>query len=238
MSRRLVKNYEQAGDGDDWARPIIKENLSERAYSDLKSALMHGKLKPGERLRLRPMSARFGISATPMREALLRLVSEKTLALDVRGTVVVPNLTLNELVEIRSIRVDLEGRAAAAAADCATKDEIDDLARIHDEISECHRLKQFERAIVLNTEFHLGLCRAGRVPITYDIVEGLWMRCGPILSHLYDGGLPDWEPHPHKRVIAALKTRDPAAAYEAIKEDIVRGGQGLLAHVSSVDPVE
>ncbi|MBA4785535.1 MAG: GntR family transcriptional regulator [Rhizobiales bacterium] len=199
---------------------------------------MHGKLKPGERLRLRPMSARFGISATPMREALLRLVSEKTLALDVRGTVVVPNLSLNELVEIRSIRVDLEGRAAAAAADCATKNDIDALAQIHDEISECHRLEQFERAIVLNTEFHLGLCRAGRLPITYDIVEGLWMRCGPILSHLYDGGLPDWEPHPHKRVIAALKTRDPAAAYEAIKEDIVRGGQGLLAHVSSVDPAE
>ncbi|MCJ8518855.1 DNA-binding GntR family transcriptional regulator [Pseudorhizobium tarimense] len=238
MSRRLVQNYEQTGQGEDWARPLVKENLSERAYSDLKSALMHGKLKPGERLRLRPMSARFGISATPMREALLRLVSEKTLTLDARGTVVVPRLSLDELVEIRSIRVDLEGRAAAAAAGCATETEINTLEAIHSEISECHRLQQFERAIVLNTEFHLGLCRSGRVPITYDIVEGLWMRCGPILSHLYDSGLPDWEPHPHKRIIAALRAGDPAAAEDAIKEDIVRGGQGLLAHVKAADTTD
>jgi DNA-binding GntR family transcriptional regulator len=238
VSRRLVQNYERGGEGEDWARPIVKENLSERAYADLKNALMHGRLKPGERLRLRPMSARFGISATPMREALLRLVSEKTLALDARGTVVVPTLSLEELVEIRSIRVDLEGSAAAAAAEHATKDEIDALERIHAEISECHRLQHFERAIVLNTEFHLGLCRSGRLPITYDIVEGLWMRCGPILSHLYDGGLPDWEPHPHKRIITALKARDAAAARDAIKEDIVRGGQGLLAHVRAVDATE
>ncbi|MCF6371025.1 hypothetical protein [Rhizobium halophilum] len=69
--------------------------------------------------------------------------------------------------------------------------------------------------------------------ITYDIVEGLWMRCGPILSHLYDGGLPDWEPHPHKRIVAALKARKAAATDDAIKKITVRGGQALLAYVKA-----
>lgn len=236
MSRRLRQNNEKPDVSEDWVKPIVKENLSERAYMDLKTALMYGKLRPGERLRLRPMSARFGISATPMREALLRLVSEKTLTLDPRGTVVVPTLTLDELVEIRSIRVDLEGKSAAAAALNSTEEEIDALEVIHTEITECHRNEDFERAIVLNTEFHLDLCRSGRMPVTYDIVEGLWMRCGPILSHLYDGGLPDWEPHPHKKIIKALRARDASAAHEAMKEDIVRGGQGLLAYVRASAP--
>ncbi|MDZ5699761.1 GntR family transcriptional regulator [Chelativorans sp. M5D2P16] len=214
-------------------RPIAKENLSERAYAQLRSALMHGQLKPGERLLLRPMSERFGISATPMREALLRLVSEKALALDARGTVVVPTLTLEQLLEIRSIRLDLEGRAAAEAARIASSEAITELEEIHARISECHRTGAFARAVNLNTAFHLQLCESGKLPIVLEIVERLWVRCGPILSHLYDAGVPDWEPHPHLRIIAALRARDPEGARAGIQEDIERGGKGLLDHVRS-----
>ena len=101
---------------NDWAKPIERENLSDRAYTTIRNALMRGQLKPGERLRLRPLSERFGISLTPMREALLRLVFERAMTFDERGTVVVPSLTLAQLQEIRSIRMDLEGKAAASAA--------------------------------------------------------------------------------------------------------------------------
>lgn len=230
MSRAFPQNSVSSLEADDWARPIVKENLSERAYLDLRGALMRGQLRPGERLRLRPMSARFGISATPMREALLRLVSEKALALDPRGTVIVPSLTLDQLLEIRSIRIDLEGRAAAQAARCATAEEIELLGSIQEQIAQCHKDSDFVRAINLNTEFHLALCAAGRMPILYDIVESLWVRCGPIISHLYDAGVPDWEPHPHALVVEALKRQDGAAACAAITRDIEHGGQGLLIH--------
>ncbi|CAH1652940.1 DNA-binding GntR family transcriptional regulator [Chelatococcus asaccharovorans] len=231
MSSRMPNNNEKTPATGDWVQPIVKENLSERAYTDLRAALMRGRLRPGERLRLRPMSVRFGISATPMREALLRLVGEKALALDARNSVVVPTLTLEQLQEIRAIRTDLEGRAAAAAALVATADEIETLVAIHAQISECHASRSFVQAVDLNTEFHLTFCRMARLPILYDIVEGLWVRCGPILSHLYDEGLPDWEPHPHLRLISALRERDPDKARAASREDIERGGQGLLVHV-------
>ncbi|AYD03841.1 GntR family transcriptional regulator [Neorhizobium sp. NCHU2750] len=227
-----MENSETFSPETDWAQPIVKENLSDRAYLGLRQALMRGQLKPGEMLRLRPMSVRFGISATPMREALLRLVSEKALTLDSRGTVMVPTLTLDQLLEIRAIRMDLEGRAAAAAANAATSDEIELLADIHLRISQCHVSKAFEKAIDLNTEFHLTLCRMGRLPIVYDIVETLWIRCGPILSHLYDAGLPDWEPHPHLRIVTALRNNDANAAQAAIRDDIEHGGKGLLMHAT------
>ncbi|MCJ2100130.1 GntR family transcriptional regulator [Methylobacterium longum] len=214
----------------DWVRPIVKESLSERAYRELRVALMRGQLRPDTRLRLRPMSARFGISATPMREALLRLVSEKALALDARGSVVVPRLALDQLLEIRAIRTDLEGRAAAAAI-ASPAGEIDALEAIHVQISQCHASRDFAQAVNLNTEFHLSLCRLGRMPILYEIVELLWVRCGPILSHLYDDGVPDWEPHPHRRIIDALRRGDSDTARDAVREDIERGGSGLFAHV-------
>ena len=220
----------------DWAQPIVKESLGDQAYRTIRGSLMRGQLRPGAKLLLRPLSARFGISATPMREALMRLVSEKALTLDGRGTVVVPRLTLDQLLEIRAIRIDLEGRGAAAAAELATEEEIDALAAVHDRIAECHQREEFDAAVDLNTEFHLELCRLGRFPIVHEVVESLWVRCGPILSHLYDAGIPsDWDPHPHLRVIQALRERDPEAAREAIREDIERGGQGLLDHVRKAD---
>lgn len=232
MSRAMRQITENPENSTDWVQPIVKENLSDRAYSVLRDALMRGQLKPGQQMRLRPMSARFGISPTPMREALLRLVFERALVVDARGTVTVPHLTYDQLIEIRSIRVDLEGRTAAAAALTATESEIAHLDGIQDQIMDCHRTGAFDRAIDLNTEFHLALCRLGNLPITYDLVEGLWVRCGPILSHLYDAGVPDnWDPHPHARIITALRERDPDGAREAIQVDIEHGGKGLLDHV-------
>jgi len=225
-----------SGEGKDgtagWAKPLVKENLSEQAYLELRRALMRGKLRPGERLRLRPMSARFGISATPMREAVLRLASEKALTLDARGTAVVPRLTLGQLLEIRSIRVDLEGRAAAAAVERATREDIDALAGIHADIVRCRSRGDFASAVDVNTEFHLAVCRLGGLPILFEIVESLWVRCGPILSHLYDAGPDDSDPHPHLSLITALEERDPEAAREAMRVDIEQGGRGLLDYAA------
>ncbi|APX25803.1 MAG: GntR family transcriptional regulator [Rhodobacteraceae bacterium] len=219
---------------NDWAKPIERENLSDRAYTTIRNALMRGQLKPGERLRLRPLSERFGISLTPMREALLRLVFERAMTFDERGTVVVPSLTLAQLQEIRSIRMDLEGKAAASAAAHVTPEELQTLRDIQAGIADCHARQSFADAVHLNTEFHLGLCRAGRLPITYDLVENLWVRCGPILSHLYDAGVPpNWVPHPHERILDALEAGDAEAAEAGIRFDIEMGGQGLLKHVSA-----
>jgi len=235
LSTRSLKNDTGSDDAHAWASPIAKENLGDRAYFALRTALMGGQLKPGEKLRLRPMSKRFGISATPMREAFLRLVSLDALALDARGTAMVPELTLAELVEIRNIRIDLEGRAAAAAATRATSAQIDMLEDMHTRLSRAFEAGDHAQAIDLNTQFHLLLCRAGGMPILLEIVENLWVRCGPLLSHLYDGGNPFREVHPHITVIAGLRARDPGATRAAICHDIEHGGQGLLRHAKSAD---
>lgn len=229
MSEKSKNNMKS----ESWAHPIIKENLSDIAYAALRNALMRGHLEPGDQLPLRPTSARFGISPTPMREALTRLVVERALTLDGRGTVTVPRLTLDQLLEIRSIRMDLEGRCAAQAAERATPEEIDALEALHRKIAQTQREAEFRTAVDLNTQFHLQLCQMARLPLTYEIIEGLWVRCGPILTHLYDAGLPEnWEPHPHIRVIDSLRDRNPEEARQAIIYDIENGGKGLLDHVS------
>ncbi|WP_322100046.1 GntR family transcriptional regulator [Geminicoccus roseus] len=206
-------------------------SLSDRAYQEIRTALMRSRLKPGERLLLRPLSIKLGLSATPVREALLRLVSEQALTLDERGTVVVPVLDRASMLEIRDLRVDLEGRAAARAATIAPEAEIRALEEIHGGIVAACDAGRFQTAVELNERFHFALCAMGRLPIVYQFVASLWMRCGPILSHLYDNGVMEWDVHPHVRIVEGLRRRDGAAVRRAVEEDIVRGGQELLLYV-------
>ena len=217
-----------------WIKPIQRQNLSELAYSDLRAALMEGRMKPGDELPLRPISKQFGISATPMREALLRLVTERALEMDGRGRISVPHLTRATLLEIRMIRSHLECNAARQAAVSADPHAIDELERIHNELSEAQDAGDYPRAVGRNTQFHLKLCEIAGLPVSYDVVSKLWVRCGPVLSHLYDAGLPpDWNPHPHLLVIQAIRAHDPDAAHAALSRDIEHGGAGLLAHLKA-----
>lgn len=233
MSSDTLTNDDDHSKQQKWIKPIIKENLGERAYLELRAALMRGRFRAGEKFLLRQMSVQFGISATPMREALLRLVGEKALTMDGRGTVITPTLSLEQLTEIRTLRVHLEGLGAAEAAKHASPEEIAELEEIHDKIFKCHIAADYKAAVHLNTEFHLRLCQMARMTTLYEIVESLWVRCGPILSHLYDEGVPDWEPHPHLNVIKGLKERDSEMAASALRLDIEHGGLGLIKHVKS-----
>lgn len=217
----------------EWIKPIHRQSLSELAYTSLREALMEGRMRPGDELPLRPISKRFGISATPMREALLRLVTEHALEMDGRGRISVPHLTRATLIEVRKIRGFLEGNAARQAAVAASPEAVDALEQIHVDLGIAQDEGDFTRAIGLNTKFHLKLCEIAGLPVSYEVVSNLWVRCGPLLSHLYDAGLPpNWDPHPHVRIVKAIRSKDPDGAYEALNMDIEGGGAGLLAHVS------
>lgn len=229
----MVKFSERQQESEPKERPNFKKNLSDRAYNALRDALMRGHLEPGNQLPLRPTSSRFGISPTPMREALTRLVVERALTLNERGTVIVPHLTKEELLEIRDIRKDLEGRCAARATRTAHEDEIQALADLNRQFMQSLKQGSYREAVDLNTQFHLKLAKMAKLPLTYEIIEGLWVRCGPILTHLYDSGLPtNFESHPHQRVLDALQNDEPESASDAIYHDIEDGGRGLLNYVS------
>jgi len=220
-----------------WARPIQRETLHERAYRAVRDALAEGRLRPGEPLPLRPLSIQFDISVTPMREALLRLVSERALATDLRGAVTVPILTRSQIEEIGRIRVDLEGRGAAEAALLATPDDIDALQATQDEVAASHAAADYAGAVRNNSRFHLQLCGLARSPILLELVEALWVRCGPILWHAASAREGRWSAAPHLDAIAALRSRDAPRARAAITHDVTRWVRDYSVFAAE-DPVQ
>jgi DNA-binding GntR family transcriptional regulator len=209
---------------------IIKESVSQQAYSAIRNSLMRSRLKPGQKLVARQVADELGISVTPVRESLLRLVSENALALDERGTVIVPVLSLERCVEIRDLRMLIEGEGAARAAKLVTDADIDELRSIHNRYVETETGKNFAAALAENENFHFRVCRLARSPALFRVVENLWMQFGPTLSYLYDSQSRPFhgQKHGHIRVMEALCKRDPDLARKAMSQDILIGGKALL----------
>jgi GntR family transcriptional regulator, colanic acid and biofilm gene transcriptional regulator len=221
-----------AGDGlvQTFGKPISRESVSQQAYLAIRESLMRSRLKPGQKLVARQVADNLGISVTPVRESLLRLVSEQALAIDERGTVVVPRLSRDRCLEIRDLRRLLEGEGAASAAIHATPGDLDLLADTHDRYIQSEAAGDFAAALVENENFHLTVCRLAQSPTLFRIVENLWVQFGPTLSTLYDNRSRPFHDrkHGHVAVIEALRDKDAERARTAMSQDILVGGLALL----------
>lgn len=215
-------------------KPVAKENLSSQLYSQLRTALMDGQLAPGERLTISGIAEQFGTSITPVREAIFRLVSERALVMRAATSVSVPDLEPDDLREIQRIRIELEGTAAARAAEIITPEELARLEDIQHAFIEAARSDP-RRASLLNRDFHFLLLKIARMPILEGIVENMWVLMGPFLRLFHDltpkRELSEGE-HRHHEVLSALRRRDSAAARTAMQDDI-RWGETLIAQIEA-----
>lgn len=211
-----------ARDGIADAGKIDRANLSEIAYRRIRMALMSGQHPPGERLRIGSIAEQFGVSVTPVREAIFRLVSEGALAMRAATAISVPLLGSEELREIQLTRSLLEGALAERAATLIAPAAIDALEETHRAFVRAWGRDPRE-ASQHNREFHFALAAAGDMPIVHAVVERMWAMMGPSIHMLHNGLKPrrvGVESHPHWAVLEALRRGDAGAAREAIQADI------------------
>jgi DNA-binding GntR family transcriptional regulator len=203
-------------------QPVEREDtLAEKVHARLRGALVGGRLVPGQKLVHRQLAAELGVSPTPVREALLRLVSEGALELDARGIAWVPRLAPERYAEIMDLRVELEGRAAARAAGLATAAEVAALRRVHARLMQGRGSGDGAIVLAENERFHFGVVALARMPVLRRMVETLWTQAGPTISLLSRVPRPVApEGHPHDALLRALEARDAGAARGAVERDL------------------
>jgi DNA-binding GntR family transcriptional regulator len=108
-------------------------SLADQAYEVLRDLITSGDLAPGERLTERGLAERLGVSPTPVREAISRLTHERLLVRVDGRTLQVAAPSLRRLREMSLIQSALRGVAARIAAEGATDEELDEIARVHRE---------------------------------------------------------------------------------------------------------
>ncbi len=198
---------------------------------------MRGRLQPGQRLILRTLAAELGVSATPVREALVRLVSEQALELDERGTVMVPKLDLGRYIEVRNLRAGLESEAAFRAAGQVSDADVKALTQLQERLTASSLEGDYTATREHNERFHLEVCRLSRSPALFSLIEALWMQSGPILSLLWDADGPA-NAEAHLIVLDGLRRRDGERARQGMIRDIIYGGAPLLTRFPGAGTVD
>ncbi|MDO5613055.1 MAG: GntR family transcriptional regulator [Paracoccus sp. (in: a-proteobacteria)] len=121
------------------------------AYTLILSAIDAGHYRPGDRLVESELAERFGVSRTPVREALQRLETQAMLVRDGRS-LIVATLDHNQLAELYTVRAELEALAARLAARHATPEEVRVLAQM---VAEDHAAVDNPEALArANRRFH------------------------------------------------------------------------------------
>jgi DNA-binding GntR family transcriptional regulator len=213
---------------DPFSRAQRSTGLVEQVYDQTCDALMFGNYPPGSRLNIRQLAAAMHVSATPVREALSRLISEGILEASDTRAIVVPRVSVERLLEIFDLRVLLEGELAYAAATSITAERLAHLRKLQDELETALDDSDYKAALRCNAQFHFAIYDAAGKPLALQIVRGLWLRIGPtlhlnypVLAHTREGTTR------HHSVLDAVVARDPGALRAGIVAD-VRGSQNTI----------
>lgn len=204
--------------------PIERDTLWDRAYAALRSALLAGRYRPGDRIVLRQVADELGISLTPVRDAVNRLIAERVLergGVGQGGGAVVPMLSPDQFDQLMTVRASLEPTAVEVAARQATPQRLAPVAEALDAMKQAITAGDTDRYLQAHHQFHFGIYGLCDMPILQDIVESVWLRCGPTLNL----ALPQFKPglkrlgH-HEATLAALREAQGSAAAAQVRADI------------------
>lgn len=204
----------------------MDETLGSQVLAFLRAQLITGLLAPGDKLSLRPLAQQLGVSMQPVRDAVARLVAERALEVTPKRSVQVPLMSLPQFRELTAIRQAIEGFAVEQAAHRRGGDERAAI-RQHEATfrrESKRRAPDVDAAIVANANLHFAVYRSADMPALVAIIEGLWLRIGPVLNlDLRDGEnrlRSGVAMQCHADLLAAIEGGDAAAARHALQRDI------------------
>ena len=193
--------------------------MQKDAHSLILDAIEAGQYKPGDRLVESELAEKFGVSRTPVREALQRLETQGMLRRDGRSLIVAA-LDHNQLAELYAVRTELEGLAARLAARHATDEECRVLRRM---VRDDHALLGGDPRLLsrANKRFHkqIHLASHNRFLVQQlDLVHRA-MALMATTSFAAEGrdavALAE-----HEAIVAAIEARDGDAAHRALRDHI------------------
>lgn len=202
------------------------ETLGDQVCASLRTALRRGMLRPGERLTTREIAGTLGVSLTPAREALNRLVAEGVLEQGPNRTVVVPSLTRARYAELCLIRLELEGLAARhACARLHAAAPLRRLEKLYAEHEQAFRGKDAKRSLQLNEDFHFTIYAAAGLPALLQILETLWLKVGPSMNLLFPRSFAEeWQGgRNHRAMLDAIRAGDAEGLAAAVRQDLEDG---------------
>jgi len=197
-------------------------NISEQVYAELSQQIISQRLKPGQRLREEQLASQFGISRTPLRDAISRLAQNGLVDIEPRKGASVKQFNIDDVVEVYDIRTVLEGLAARLAAPELNLNELKKLKALFSK-------KDPRSLIKADTGLHdliINSCGNKKLMEILNNIHGLvqaFRVAGYKSRQRSATATVD-----HKQILKALMERDEAAAENLMRGHIQKVKQEIL----------
>jgi len=196
-------------------------SLADQVYHDIKHMILSGELQGGDRIPEETLAEKFGVSRTPVREAVRRLDEFGLVRLKPRSYAEVISLSEAEADQVMAVREQLESLAVRELAEKASGQDVQVLTALAE---ECYRsLDEGNVADTFETDsrFHLKIAERSGNGILSDLIERLDAKVQ--LVRLMRCSTPETinqNIHVHDKIIAAISSNDSAQAEALMREHI------------------
>jgi DNA-binding GntR family transcriptional regulator len=207
-------------------------SFKHKAYAALKNAIVAMDVyrnRDDIRLDERKLAQDFGISRTPVREAMAQLESEGFVRSVPRRGIYVVRKSKAEVIEMITVWAALESMAARLITQVATDDEIAGLRRMFATFENCRLRAHLDEYSDVNIEFHQTIIRLSRNAVLIDLAENLFTHMRMIRRKtIGEKDRADKSIRDHMNIIEAIEARDIDRAEKLVRDHAL----GLAEHVS------
>ena len=208
--------------------------VREWAYTHLKSDVLSGHFKPGERLTEEHLAKTLGVSRTPVREALHKLASEGLIQpLERRGFCVARD-SREEIEDLFDIRAALEGYAIRLICDCISEPALEQLNGFIHKAQDALDRKKLDEIFEYNTQFHDALhrviARKSRFHSLIADTRKYVLRYRKDSLYYLDGAKRTIDGH--RKILLAISLKDPDLCERVIREHIREAKEDALHKIS------
>lgn len=207
-------------------------SLSGRIYKQLRQDIIEGKYKSGDTLIETKLAEEFGVSRTPVREAIRQLEREGLVQYVPNKGAIVESITLQDVSDIYTIRRMIEGLSARWAAERITKEglaKLKELIELMEFYTERGDVEQMSR---LDAMFHLKILEASHSRPLERVLSSFidYVQLARAASLSVPGRLKSTLEE-HKKVYEAIASGNPTEAERALTEHICRAERNLVEHM-------
>lgn len=199
------------------------QTRAERLAGQLSNAILTGEFPPGARLDEQQLAGRFGVSRTPVREALRQLATSGLIDLRPRRGAVVASVTPEQLQMMFAAMAEMEAACARLAAMHMSEAERQELRQLQDTMADLVKSGDPDAYADVNTAFHRAIYAGSHNEVIFDFTSKLRSRLDPFRRAQFriTGRLArSWEEH--EAVVKAIVAHNPDEAHAAMLRHVVR----------------
>jgi DNA-binding GntR family transcriptional regulator len=193
----------------------IPKTLSQTIYNYLKDAVVTNKLKANQRIIEKDIAQMFGVSTTPVREALLRLGAEGYIFIDSHRKTVVKEISYTELEDIFQVMAELDTIAIKQVVENIQPEHLQELEELTEQMEQSGEANDIEKYLELNTAVHNKIWDILPNKIlqrTIEFVHGQLMRYTySRITAFQEPAVLERSVQDHKKILRALKDKDKRA---------------------------